>query len=214
MKGGLIVIDGIDGSGKATQAGLLVKRLKKAGVSVRTMDFPQYENNFFGEFIGECLRGKCGDFSRIDPRIASVLYAADRFESSEKIRQWMRKGCTVVLDRYVSSNQIHQGGKIQGVSERKKFLEWLEKMEYGVFRLPKPDTVFFLDVPVSVTGKLLLRKDRDSAEENRGHQEASYRCARWLAKKYGWVTISCVQREKLRDVSDIANELFEKVMKE
>lgn len=212
MKGTLIVIDGIDGSGKATQSRLLAKRLKQEGFRVRVIHFPQYEKNFFGNFLGECLRGSRGNFSVLDPKIASVLYAADRFESSELIRKWIRSGYTVITDRYVSANQIHQGGKIADVLERIKFLEWLEKMEYNVFRLPKPNRVFLLDVPVPAAQRLLFGKERDNAEQNRRYQEKSYQCARWLAKKYGWITISCVRKKKLRDIQDIADEIFEKVM--
>ena len=85
--GKFIVIDGIDGSGKKTQTKLLIERLKREGLKVKTIDFPQYENNFFGKFIGECLVGEHGDFAKLDPKIASVLYGADRFESSQKIEK-------------------------------------------------------------------------------------------------------------------------------
>ena len=101
-KGRLIVIDGTDGSGKATQVKLLQTRLKKEGYRVKTLDFPQYQENFFGGFIGECLTGDHGNFVSLDPYIASVLYAADRFQSKEKILGWLKKGEIVILDRYVS----------------------------------------------------------------------------------------------------------------
>src|SRR3990167_6836927 len=117
-KGKLIVLDGTDGSGKATQTKILQARLKKEGYRVQTLDFPQYEKNFFGGLIGECLAGEHGDFVSIDPYIGSTLYAADRFESKDKIMRWLRAGCVVVLDRYVSSNQIHQGGKITDAKKR------------------------------------------------------------------------------------------------
>ena len=105
-KGKLIVLDGSDGSGKATQTRFLLARLKKEGYRVKTLDFPQYEKNFFGKLIGECLVGDYGDFVKIDPHIGSVLYAADRYESKPVIERWLKQGFVVVLDRYVSSNQI------------------------------------------------------------------------------------------------------------
>lgn len=111
-KGKLIVIDGTDGSGKATQVKLLVKRLKKSGRKVKAIDFPQYYDNFFGKTIGECLIGENGNWAKINPRIASVLYAADRWESSKKVKKWLKGGYFVIADRHASSNQIHQGGKV------------------------------------------------------------------------------------------------------
>ena len=112
MKGKLIVIDGGDGAGKATQAALLVKQLRADGHAVETLDFPQYTQNTFGELIRECLDGKRGDFMAVDPRIASTLYAADRFESKPRLEQWLSEGKVIILDRYVSSNMMHQGAKI------------------------------------------------------------------------------------------------------
>src|SRR3989338_976953 len=131
-KGTLIVIDGTDGSGKATQTELLVKRLIQTGLKVRKIDFPQYTQNMFGRLIRECLDGKHGDFIAMDPRIASTLYAVDRFESAKEIMAWIDEGYVVVTDRYVSANQIHQGGKIKDDILRKEFIEWLETMEFGV----------------------------------------------------------------------------------
>ena len=121
-KGKLIVIDGTDGSGKATQVAKLKERLILEGVVVESLDFPRYYDNFFGKLVGECLAGKHGDFAALSPKIASVIYAADRFESAQQIRTWLDEGKTVVLDRYVSSNQIHQGGKIDNPDERYDFM--------------------------------------------------------------------------------------------
>ncbi len=105
-KGKLIVIDGTDGSGKATQVELLRKRLTKEGKTVKIVDFPEYYENFFGKFIGHCLSEQYYNFLKIHPKIASVLYAADRWESKEKIEAWLKKGYIVLANRYVSA-----GGK-------------------------------------------------------------------------------------------------------
>lgn len=122
-KGKFIVIDGTDGSGKATQTKQLVRRLRKQGKKVKTIDFPRYYNNFFGKLIGEGLTGTYGNWAKLDPHIASTFYAADRFESSKQVRKWLEAGVIVIADRYASSNQIHQGGKILNGHKRKKFLQ-------------------------------------------------------------------------------------------
>lgn len=112
-KGKLIVIDGTDGSGKATQVDLLSKRLKKEGYKVKIVDFPEYYKNFFGDFIGHCLSEQYYNFLNVHQKIASVLFAADRWESKEKMENWLSKGYIILANRYVSANQIHQGGKIK-----------------------------------------------------------------------------------------------------
>lgn len=223
-KGKLIVIDGADGSGKATQAKLLLSRLKKEGEKVRTLDFPQYEKNFFGTLIGEALTGVYGDFIALDPHIASVLYAADRFESKKMIEKWLAEGRTVVLDRYASANQIHQGGKIADSKERKKFIEWLEKMEFGVFGLPRPDIILYLDVPIEVSEKLLEEKTsfskkkyskgkKDLAESNAKHQrDARVSALKIIQKNNHWVKISCAEKGAILPREVIAERIWQKVI--
>ncbi len=152
------MLDGSDGVGKATQTKLLVERLKKEGKRVVTLDFPRYEQNFFGAFVGACLRGDHGDFLHLDPYIASVFYAADRFESKKVIEDALASGAYVVLDRYVSANQMHQGGKIKDARKRREFLTWLDTMEHKVFGIPRPDLIVYLHLPVALSLLLLRTK--------------------------------------------------------
>jgi dTMP kinase len=222
-KGKLIVIDGIDGSGKATQTAMLAKRLKAEGVRCHTFDFPHYDGNFFGTFIGEYLSGKYGDFIQVAPRLASVLYAADRFESSGKIRNWLESGQTVIIDRYASANMIHQGGKIEDKKERKEFLKWLEKMEFGVFKIPRPDLVIYLDVPFEVSKSWLEKKvaqrkkkylkgRKDVAEDNLLHLKASRESALMLEKENkNWVRIECCKEEICLPPEGVHEEVFKVV---
>jgi dTMP kinase len=170
-KGKFIVIDGIDGSGKATQTELLLKRLTKDGHKVKKIDFPRYNDNFFGALVGECLTGKYGNFIEIHPRIASVIYAADRWESSEVIKKWLDQGYVVVADRYVSSNQIHQGGKIKDENDRVAFLEWLDRMEHGTFKIPRPDMIVFLHLPVTLSKALIDKRKLEAGKEGRKYME-------------------------------------------
>lgn len=222
-KGRLIVIDGADGTGKATQVKNLLARLKREGYRAKSLDFPQYEKNFFGALIGQALTGAYGDFIALDPHIASVLYAADRFESKATIEKWLAQGFVVVLDRFVSANQIHQGGKIADAKERKQFLEWLEQMEFGVFGLPRPNLILYLDVPMEVSEKLLGEKTsfskkkyskgkKDLAESDAKHQrDARVSALKMIQKNNHWVKIPCAERGVLLSREVIAERIWQRV---
>ena len=158
MKGKLIVIDGTDGSGKATQVKKLTERLLQENHNVKSLDFPRYYDNFFGKFIGEALRGDYGNWKDIHPKIASIIYANDRLESAPMIKDWLDEGNIVILDRYVSSNQIHQGGKIHDKHTRKEFMQWLDTMEHEILGIPRPDLILYLNVPIAVTREIIGRK--------------------------------------------------------
>ena len=213
MSGKLIVIDGGDGSGKATQSTRLYERLKKEGYRAEKLDFPRYTENFFGKLIRECLDGQCGDFMAMHPKIVSALYAADRFESSERIRSWLDEGAVVVLDRYVSANMMHQGAKIRDVDELTQFLAWLDEMEHGVFKVPRPDMIVYLDVPHAIR-KNLVAKDTtrttiDLAEKDDVHQIASEQCARKIAEwTDNWCVVGCGCESGLRTVDEIHEDIY------
>lgn len=222
-KGKLIVIDGTDGSGKATQVALLVKRLKKDGFTVKTVDFPEYYKNFFGKFIGHCLSEQYYNFVKVHPKIASVLYAADRSESKGEMESWLQKGYIVIANRYVSANQIHQGGKIRNEAKRRDFIQWLDEMEYKVFKIPRPSVVFYLNLPINIVKKLIrernkkdarayLGKKQDVHEKDFNFLENSRKSALWLAKtqKY-YKQIDCAKKDKLRTIDDIHEEIYKKV---
>lgn len=224
-RGKLIVIDGTDGSGKATQTGLLIKHLKKDGRKVKVVDFPEYYSNFFGAFIGHCLSEQYYNFVKIHPKIASVLYAADRFESKEKLEKWLADGYIVIANRYATANQIHQGGKIANTKKREAFIKWLAEMEYKVFKIPKPDAIFYLDVPIPIVMKLIkernknsqrsyLGKKKDVVEKDKNHMENSRKSALWLAKtQKGWIKIDCIEKSVMDTRENIHKEIYEKIKK-
>jgi len=201
---------------------LLVRHLEDKGRSVKTIDFPRYYNNFFGKFVGECLAGRHGDFLKSDPYVASVLYAADRFESSPQITKWLNEGNIVIADRYVSSNQIHQGGKIKDQNERKKFLEWLETMEFQIFKIPKPDAIIYLDVPLEATQKLIGERTRrnqakkrylngakDAHESSSLHLADAKASAMDLVGRYNnWIKIGCTRNGRLMSKKEIHNIIW------
>ena len=217
-KGALIVIDGADGSGKATQTKMLVDRLRADGAEVETMDFPQYTQNLCGKLLRECLDGKRGDFMKVDARVASVLYAADRFESSATIKGWLAEGKTVILDRYVSANMMHQGAKIDNPQELENFLVWLDELEHGVFGIARPDLIIYLDVPLeerirmvqeAVANKELNKGETlDVAEADLVHQRAAQERAKHIVQsKNNWCQIVCTTEGAMRSREDIHDEI-------
>jgi len=224
-RGKLIVIDGTDGSGKATQTGLLIRHLKRDGRKVKVVDFPEYYSNFFGKFIGHCLSEQYYNFVKIHPKIASVLYAADRFESKDKIKKWLKEGYIVVANRYASANQIHQGGKIANTKKREAFIKWLAEMEYDVFKIPKPDTIFYLNVPIPIVLKLIrernngkkrnyLAKKTDVHEKDVKFLENSRKSALWLAQtQKGWIKIDCVKNGKMETRENIHKKIYQEIIK-
>jgi dTMP kinase len=219
MSGKLLVIDGTDGAGKATQVALLAEHLRAEGKEVETMDFPQYQNNIFGKLIRECLDGKRGDFLHTDARVASTLYAADRFQSKPQIEQWLKEGKIVVLDRYVSANMLHQGGKLRDAQEIEEFLTWLDEVEHGLFGLPRPDTILYLDVPLRVRKRLKLESiaagkhganvAADQHEADDTHQEqAEAQALRLVATKNVWHRIDCTEDGEIRSREAIHESIY------
>lgn len=222
-KGKLIVIDGNDGSGKSTQVNLLLARLRKEKRKFKFLHFPDYDNNFFGAFIGECLANKEYKFLETHPKIISALYAADRWESKKMLEAWLAKGNIVVLDRYVSANQIHQAGKIPDAKERKEFLKWLDEMEFEVFKIPRPDIVFFLSVPARVSAKLrqardktdtraYLKNKKDVHESNKRFMENSQKSALKLVKELNnFVQVDCTAKGKMLSRENIHEKIYAKL---
>lgn len=225
-KGKLIVIDGTDGSGKATQVALLTEHLKKEGKKVKVVDFPEYYKNFFGAFIGHCLSEQYYNFLNVHPKIASVLYAADRWESSDEMRDWLKKGYVVIANRYVSANQIHQGGKTRDSKRRNDFLKWLDQMEYEVFGIPRPDLTLYLSLPIKIVLELLenrssskmqreyLKRGKDVAESDVQHLINSRKSALKLEKEIkNFVKIECAEKGKIMTRESIHELVYAKVKK-
>jgi dTMP kinase len=224
-KGKLIVLDGTDGSGKATQIEMLRKHLTLEGYKVKLLDFPEYYNNFFGAFIGHCLSEQYYKWTHTHPKIASIIYAADRWESSEKIRNWLKKGYIVLSNRYVSANQIHQGGKIGNARKREAFIKWLDQMEYDTFRIPRPDAVFYLSVPLKVILRLIkernkktyrgyVGKRKDIVEGDVSYLTNSNKAALWLAQRAkDWIKIDCAPDGVIDSRDNIHQKIYAKVKK-
>ncbi|OGG65600.1 hypothetical protein A3I99_02490 [Candidatus Kaiserbacteria bacterium RIFCSPLOWO2_02_FULL_45_11b] len=217
--GKIIVIDGADGAGKATQVAMLAERLRTEGVAVETLDFPRYGSNVFGTLIRECLDGKRGDFLHTDAKVASTLYAVDRFESKPQIETWLAEGKVVVLDRYVSANMLHQGGKLRNTEEIEEFLTWLDKVEHGIFGLPRPDIILYLDVPLAVrkrlkqeaitAGKHGADTKADQHEADDSHQEhAEAQAQHLVSTKNVWHRINCTEGGEIRIREAIHEDIY------
>lgn len=223
LKGKFIVIDGIDGSGKATQTKLFIKRLEESNYKVSTIDFPQYYKNFFGKMTGRYLSGEFGKADEVSPYLASIIYALDRWESKDFILRELKKGKTVVCDRYTSANMIHQGGKIKNKTEREKLVNWLSKMEFEVLSIPKPDLVIFLDVPSEIGQKLVDKKSereyikgkkRDIHEDDSNHLMNARKQALKLAKQNkNWLKINCLKEGELLSIENVSDLVWENVRK-
>lgn len=223
-KGKLIVIDGTDGSGKSTQMDLLTKRLQNEGFKVKNIHFPHYEN-FFGGFIGHCLTEQYYNFINVHPKIVSVLYAADRWESSEEIKKYLNQGFVVVLDRYMSANQIHQGGKIANAKKRASFLKWLDEMEYGVFKIPRPDLTLYLSLPLNLVEVLIKERNKKAVRAYAGNKKDvhevdlefkknSIKSAIWLSGFLkNFIKIECSEKGKILSREIIHEMIYEKVKK-
>lgn len=207
QKGKLIVIDGTDGTGKATQVALLIKHLRKEKVRVRTVSFPQYQTKSAG-LVENYLKGEYGKKPEdVSPYVASLFYAVDRFDAAaKKIRPWLKKGFTVVLDRYVESNMGHQGTKFASAKTRQNFFRWVSDLEYRILDLPQPDLriIFYIDPVLGKrraqekhkTGSKLHVK-KDILEKDLQHQKKAAKVYRELAsllpKTY---RIDCLQGNK------------------
>ena len=223
QNGAFIVLDGLDGSGKATQTRILKERFEREGIPYEVIDFPSYDRTFFGTLLGECLAGKRGDFLHIDPKVGSTLYALDRMEMASKINAWLAEGKVVIADRFTSSNQIHQGGKIADPEERRMFLLWLDSMEHEVLKVPRPDKVIYLRVPVAVSAQLLREKraaknrilkdgEQDTVERDTEYVERSYASAQHLAAgQPNWTVIDCAEGDAMRLPADIHEDVFKVV---
>ena len=218
-KGKIIVIEGTDCSGKQTQSQLLVERLNKEGIKCMTLSFPCYDTPT-GKIVGGAYLGKpeiCESFFenavKLDPKIACLYYAADRKYNIDKVLKYVNDGYYVILDRYVTSNLAHQGCKIENKDERFYMYQWIDKLEYWLLELPKPDKTIFLHVPYDFTKELEKNREfLDEHEKNPEHLKNAERAYVELAQLYNWDKIECIRDNKLRSIEDINNEIYKIVL--
>lgn len=217
----LIVVDGVDSSGKQTQVENAYNMLKEMGINVTKVSFPDYESPS-SSLVKMYLAGDFGSNPEdVSAYAASSMYALDRYASFKS--GWGKdfyEGEGVILcDRYVTSNMIHQASKIKDKTEKAKFLEWLYDMEYSKLELPQPDLILFLDMPVWAAQKLMAKRknkitgdaEKDIHEKNTSYLEESYNNAIGVANTYGWSIVRCTEGEVIKTREEISEEIAKKI---
>lgn len=219
MKGKFIVIEGTDCSGKETQSKLIEERLKQQGYNCMRLGFPMYDTPT-GRIVGECYlgRNKPSFFEEkapnVDPYIAALYYAADRKYNISKILDYYNEGYYIILDRYTTSNMAHQGSKILDKDERFYMYQWIDKLEYWLLGLPKPDKTILLHMPYEYS--LELEKQRDIVDDNEkdpDYLKRSEEAYIELSELYGWDKIECVVNDKIKTITEINQEIMDIILK-
>ena len=219
MNGKLYVIEGVDGSGKATQTELLYQALLAQGKTVRKVSFPDYDSPS-SSLIKMYLNGEFGtDPQDVNAFATSVFFAVDRFASFRKDwKAFYDNGGIIIADRYVTSNLVHQAGKISDNAEKERYITWLNELEYGIFGLPKPDCVIFLDMPPAYSLKLRQERNtlkqgltQDIHEADQTYLQQAYDNAVGIAQHQAWHTISCVADAQIRTIEDIQAEILQTI---
>ncbi len=221
LKGKIIVVEGLDASGKATQTKMLADRLRENNYNVMQISFPDYESNS-SALVKMYLNGELSENAgEINAYAASSFYAVDRYASFK--RKWERfylDGGIIVADRYTTSNMIHQASKIEGVRAKNLYLDWLYDYEYKLLKLPAPNKIIFLDMPPEYSSMLMAerknkftgKEEKDIHERDKNHLHTSYENALYVAKKFDWDHVFCVEEGNIRTIEDINDEIFASVM--
>jgi len=222
-RGFLIVIEGIDSSGKATQTELLYKSMKDDDKKVRKIEFPDYKSNS-SALIKMYLNGDFGENPQdINPYAASIFFAVDRFASfNMSWKSFYENGGIVICDRYVTSNMIYQAAKFDSDKEREEYLEWLTDLEFKKLQLPIPNLVIFLSVPPSYCLALIKERlnkftgnsKKDIHEKDEKYMRKTYDVASVVSAKYNWKVIDCIENECIMSIEKISSLIKEIVYKE
>ncbi len=212
-----LVIEGTDGCGKKTQSEKLLERFKALGLNVIRQSFPNYDSISSGP-VKMYLNGDFGDSKSLTAKQANSLYAVDRLCTMQLLKPHIENGGSIIFDRYVSSSMLHQAGLIDNLKEKDDFLDYVDNFEFNILGLPRPTIVFFLDVPVAISQKLANAREKlksgnanDIYENDTNHLINAYNSGKYVAKKYNWQIINCIDSEgTLRSIDDINDEIFNK----
>ena len=224
-KGKFIVIEGTDGSGKATQTKMLADRLTAEGYPVEMFDFPQYFKSS-SDFVKAYLQGRYGSIKEVSAQKASLLYALDRFEAAPDIRAALNAGKIVLANRYVASNMGHQGAKIKLADDRMRFFLWVQDLEFKILEIPKPDLNIVLHVPAKIAQQLVDQKtgaervytkgkSRDLHEDNLQHLKRAEQVYLELARLFPrqFTLLECSDGKRLKPIDQVAEQIWTLVKK-
>ena len=213
MKGKLIVFEGTDGSGKATQSKLLFERLQREGIDCRKLNFPRYGEKS-AALVELYLGGAFGTHpDDVNAYAASSFFAVDRYASYKT--DWGRfyeEGGVVIADRYTTSNAVHQCSKLPP-EQWEEFLHWLFDYEFHLLGLPVPDSVIYLQVDPAVSQRLMTARyhgdesKKDVHEKDTEYLARSRRAAEYCAEHLGWTTVHCTHSDAMRSIEDIQTEV-------
>jgi dTMP kinase len=214
MQGKLIVLEGIDGSGKSTQYKRLCERLDSEGTEYRHIVFPRYSNES-SALVRMYLRGDFGSSpGDVNPYAASTFFAVDRYASFKtEWSDYYLGGGVVLSDRYTTSNAVHQGSKLPD-GEMERYFDWLYDFEFRLMGLPKPDLVIYLDIDIDTAlSQIRLRQaeigsQADIHETDAGYLKNCLRAGRAAARHLGWKSIACLDNGRMRSVEDIHADIY------
>jgi dTMP kinase len=203
----LITIEGLDGAGKNTHAKALVKRLEDTGYTTGLFSFPRYGQTEFSTLISDYLNGRLGTLDQIDPHFAALLFACERLESAPAL-----------IESLASRDVV--AAKLSP-AQRSAFIDWIRKIEYRIFRLPPPDLILFLDVPLNLSERRVMKHGRrahstgpDIHERNRAYLERCRDTYKQMMQVDGsrWFNISCVDHESgVRPIAETADRIWDVV---
>lgn len=222
MRGKLIIIEGVDSSGKETHTNMLFQRLLNEKYNVIKVEFPDY-NSQSSALVKMYLNGEFGNLPEdVNPYASSSFFAVDRYASFKTSwQQFYNEGGIILADRYTMSNMIHQASKVKDRDQKAAFLNWLWDFEFVKLGIPVPDCVIFLDMPPKYGQKLMKERrnkitglnEKDIHEKNPDHLIDSYNNACSIADAYKWNRVYCVNDGIIRDIADINEEVYSIVKK-